>query len=827
MNGPGTGQYRPRIVESEAQEFWERHRCFNVKPDPAREKFYCLSMFPYPSGRLHMGHVRNYTIGDSISRYHRMLGKQVLQPMGWDAFGLPAENAAINSGVSPAQWTQDNIAMMRTQLKRLGFAYDWDREMQTCDPDYYRWEQWFFNRLYEKGMAYRKAAWVNWDPVDRTVLANEQVIDGKGWRSGASVERKCVQQWFLRITDYAEELVQGLDRLDGWPEQVRAMQRNWIGRSQGLEIDFAVAGRDEILHIFTTRPDTLMGVSFVALAPEHPLIGKLVQGFPALQYFVEQCAHGSVAAVALAAVEKEGLDTGLTCVHPLTEEAIPVWCANFVLMEYGSGAVMGVPAHDARDWEFARKKHLPIRQVIRPADPEKKIDLSAGAFVEKGIVCHPGKYDGMDFAAAYAAIANDLEKKMCGRQITNYRLRDWGISRQRYWGCPIPMRWLDGVPHPVEDKSLPVVLPPIDCGGGKIPTLGSIAEFVHARNASAECRSDTDTFDTFVESSWYYARFAGGNNADKMLGDEAQYWLPVDQYVGGIEHAVLHLLYARFFYRLMRDMGLLEGDEPFTRLLTQGMVLKDGVKMSKSRGNTVDPETLVEQYGADTVRLFILFAAPPEHTLEWSDAGVVGASRFLKRLWKLVTAHILVDEQLLSIAMPDAVARACSGMRRIIHATIVKVTDDIHQRYQFNTAIAANMKLFNELSRFEAAYGKHKPAWRLAREGLEAILKMLSPMVPHITHCLWQRLGHTEALVDCAWPVIDAAALKTNTCTVVVQVNGKLRSRLSLPVGSKRETVEKISRCDDQVQKFLYGHSVRKVIWVPDRLINFVTEASE
>ncbi len=817
-------QYQPHVIEPQVQKFWETHNCFSIKPDLSREKFYCLSMFPYPSGKLHMGHVRNYTIGDAISRYQRMLGKQVLQPMGWDAFGLPAENAAIKSGIAPAQWTKENIVVMRTQLKRLGFAYDWGREIQTCDPDYYRWEQWFFNRLYEKGLAYRKSAWVNWDPVDQTVLANEQVIDGKGWRSGAAVERKRVQQWFLRITDYAEELLQGLEKLDGWPEQVRRMQKNWIGRSYGLEINFPVVGCDKVLTVFTTRPDTLMGVSFLALAPEHPLITNLASDSPALQSFVEAYSRGLASEAAMATLNKEGLDTGLECVHPLTGDTLPVWCTNFVLMGYGSGAVMSVPAHDARDWEFAREKNLPIKQVIRPSDPDQTVDLSAAAFVDKGIVCHSNKYNGMNFAEAYSAIADDLEKMACGKRVINYRLRDWGVSRQRYWGCPIPMQWSDGIPQPVEDESLPVILPEINSYKEKIPTLDSIREFVRVEGSDrkSEIRRDTDTFDTFVESSWYYARFAGSNSGNAMFSDEAKYWLPVDQYVGGIEHAVLHLLYARFFYKLMRDMGLVEGDEPFTRLLTQGMVLKDGMKMSKSRGNTVDPETLVKKYGADTVRLFILFAAPTEHSLEWSDAGVAGASRFLKRLWKQVMAHIAINVKFLPETMSDSGIESCRTMRRVIHETIVKVTGDIHTRYQFNTAIATNMKLLNELSRFESETGNHKFAYQLIREGLSAMLKMLAPIIPHITHYLWQRLGHDEALINCAWPVTDPEALAKSTCTIIVQVNGKLRGSLTLAVGSSRESVEEMARQNMQVRRFLENRMIRKVIWVPDKLINFV-----
>ena len=824
MNDSDIEQYQPHKIESEVQKFWEVHRCFNVKPDLSREKFYCLSMFPYPSGKLHMGHVRNYTIGDAISRYQRMLGKRVLQPMGWDAFGLPAENAAIKSGISPSKWTKENIATMRQQMKCMGFAYDWEREIETCHPDYYRWEQWFFNQLYKKGLAYRKEAWVNWDPVDQTVLANEQVIDGKGWRSGAFVERKCVQQWFLRITDYAEELLQGLEKLDVWPKQVRTMQKNWIGRSQGLEINFMVEGHDEPLTVFTTRPDTLMGVSFLALAPEHPLVNKLSATMPELQSFVETCAQRSTAEATMATLKKEGMGLGLQCVHPLTGETIPIWCVNFILMEYGTGAVMSVPAHDVRDWEFAREKDLPIRQVIAPLDSTQTVDLSIEAFVEKGVLCHSGKYDGMDYNRAYDAIADDLEAKEAGKRVINYRLRDWGVSRQRYWGCPIPMVWEDDTPHPVADETLPVILPEIDSCETAIPTLTSVPEFIHVGHTEnqVEIRRDTDTFDTFVESSWYYARFASPHTHDAMLGEEAKYWLPVDQYIGGIEHAVLHLLYARFFYKLMRDIGLVEGDEPFTNLLTQGMVLKDGVKMSKSRGNTVDPEVLVRRYGADTVRLFILFAAPPEYALEWSDDGVSGAFRFLKRLWKHVIKHSNTDGNFSSKEISVSDKEQCRTMRRIIHETIAKVTEDIHKHYRFNTAIAANMKLLNELQRFEKEVDSCHAGYKLIREGLEAMLKMLAPMVPHITHHLWQKLGHNETLVDCRWPEVDQDALAKEVCTVMVQVDGKLRGKLTLPLNSSQAAAQEAVNQHSNIQKFLQDKTIRKVIWLPDKLVNFV-----
>ncbi len=813
-------KYEPRRVEREAREYWESHRSFRAVADPAREKFYCLSMFPYPSGRLHMGHVRNYTIGDVISRYQRMLGKNVLQPMGWDAFGLPAENAALQNKQAPAEWTDANIEYMKEQLRGLGFAYDWEREITTCKPEYYRWEQWFFTRLFEKGLAYRKQSWVNWDPVDNTVLANEQVINGKGWRSGATVERRSIPQWFLRITDYAPQLLDDLDQLEEWPEQVKTMQRNWIGRSHGLEIEFALDGRDDVLAVFTTRPDTLMGVTCLALAPEHPLVEEVAESSPEVAVFIAACRRRSTAEADAAVQEKSGLDTGLRCRHPLTGETLPVWCANFVLMEYGSGAVMSVPAHDQRDWEFAQAYGLEIRRVIRPHEGHEDVDLAHGAFVEKGVLCGSGAYDGMDFDTAFDAIAADLERTGRGRRAVNYRLRDWGISRQRYWGAPIPMLHAGDYVEAVAASDLPVVLP-----AGGDPEQGAAALHAPAFRDSGKTRDgtpllrETDTFDTFFESSWYFARFASAGCTTAMLDEEADYWLPVDQYVGGIEHAVLHLLYARFFHKLMRDMGLVKGDEPFTRLLTQGMVLKDGAKMSKSHGNTVDPGELIERYGADTVRLFVMFAAPSEQSLEWSDAGVEGASRFLKRLWKQVSDHC---ERCAADPAPDDGAddTSCADLRRHIHAAIAKVSDDVGRRYTFNTAIAANMELLNELARFD---GRSRAGREAMQEGLEAAVRMLSPVVPHIAHRLWHALGHTEAVIDSPWPQVDASALVRETCEIVVQVNGKLRGRIEMPVGSEREAVEKAARADEQVKRFMDGATVRKTIVVPDRLVNFVT----
>jgi len=812
--------YTPQRIETEARQYWEDHRAFRVSEDPAREKYYCLSMFPYPSGRLHMGHVRNYTIGDVITRYQRMLGKNVLQPMGWDAFGLPAENAALQNQIPPARWTRENIDYMRNQLKQLGFGYDWDREIATCDPAYYRWEQWFFTRLFEKGIAYKKTAAVNWDPVDQTVLANEQVIDGKGWRSGAPVERREIPQWFLKITDYADELLEDLKQLAGWPEQVRTMQQNWIGRSEGIEMHFGIAGRDAILPIYTTRPDTIMGVTFVAVAPEHGLAREAAAGNPALQAFIEECRNTRVAEADMATLEKRGVDTGLQALHPISGEAVPVWAANFVLMEYGSGAVMAVPAHDQRDYEFARRNDIPIRQVVYPAGKEQSADLSRAAFVDKGILRDSGEFSGLTSEQAVAAIGDWLEREGRGGRQVNYRLRDWGVSRQRYWGCPIPIincAACGAVPVPASD--LPVTLPTdveIDAGGSPLKRMASFIE-TRCPQCGGRAERETDTFDTFFESSWYFARYTCADQQESMLDARVNYWLPVDQYIGGIEHAVLHLLYARFFNKLLRDEGLLASDEPFTRLLTQGMVLKDGSKMSKSRGNTVDPQGLIDTYGADTVRLFTMFAAPPEQSLEWSDAAVEGASRFLKRLWKRVYEHtgretppalevaVLTDEQ--------------KRLRRVLHATLARVSDDIGRRYTFNNVVAANMELLNELNRYEDVSGQGRA---VVQEALEIVVLMLSPIVPHITHALWHALGHAEAVVECAWPVCDETALVQEQVTLVVQVNGKVRGRVSAPVDAGKSTLETLVLNEPNVRKHLQDKPVKKFIVVPGKLVNVV-----
>ncbi|MDD9824481.1 MAG: leucine--tRNA ligase [Gammaproteobacteria bacterium] len=816
-------RYRPERIEAEVQASWEAADVFRVREDPGREKFYCLSMFPYPSGRIHMGHVRNYTIGDVISRYQRMLGKNVLQPMGWDAFGLPAENAAIENGIPPARWTRENIAAMRKQLKGLGFAYDWSRELATCDPEYYRWEQWFFTVLYEKGLVYRKSALVNWDPVDRTVLANEQVIDGRGWRSGAPVERREVPQWFLRITRYAEELLSALERAplkDGWPEVVRNMQKNWLGRSEGVEVEFPAAGAEGMpLKVFTTRPDTLMGVTYLAVAPEHPLTQAVARENQAVAAFAREAGKGAISEAVLETMEKEGLPLGVEAVHPVSGERLPVWVANFVLMSYGAGAVMGVPAHDRRDWEFARKFGLPIRQVVFPADGGGA-EVSEGAFLEPGVLVNSGCFDGLSSAQAFDAVAERLRREGRGSRKTHYRLRDWGISRQRYWGCPIPILYdRQGRARPVPEQDLPVLLPEGVTPQGRGSPLGELPEFREAPLAEGETGSrEIDTFDTFVESSWYYARYCCPDRDGAMLDERAHYWLPVDQYVGGIEHAVLHLLYARFFHKLLRDEGLVRCDEPFRNLLTQGMVLKGGVKMSKSRGNTVDPQELVDRYGADTVRLYIMFAAPPEQNLEWSDRGIAGAFRFLNRLWDITARHVNSGGPAAALT-PTDMTPAERQFRRLIHSTIAKAEDDIGRRHAFNTAIAAVMKLLKDLARLPASLPN---AAALTQEALETAVLLLAPIVPHIADALWRALGHDEAVIDASWPEADADALLQEHVEWAVQVNGRLRGRIQLPVAASDVRVREAALADDNVRRFTTAGEIDRTVIVPGRLINIV-----
>ena len=813
--------YAPRDIETCAQQFWQDQNSFAAVEDASREKYYCLAMFPYPSGKLHMGHVRNYSIADVISRYQRMLGKNVLQPMGWDAFGLPAENAAVKNKTAPAKWTVENIAYMRDQLKQLGFAYDWKREFATCKSDYYRWEQWFFTRLYEKGMVYKKTSAVNWCPVDETVLANEQVIDGCCWRCDTQVQRKEIPQWFIKITSYADQLLNDLDQLDGWPEQVKTMQRNWIGRSQGVQmrfdLDAPIAGMDNF-EVYTTRPDTLMGVTYVSLAAEHPISLELAKTNAALAAFIDECRNSSVAEADMATMEKKGMATGINARHPITGEAVQVWVANYVLMDYGTGAVMAVPAHDQRDYEFAKKYDLAINQVIAPENGDT-INLDDGAFTEKGVLVNSAAFDGLNFDAAFAAISDELVAQGKGQVTTNYRLRDWGVSRQRYWGAPIPIFNLpDGGEIAVPAHKLPILLPEdVEMDGVQSP-IKADPEWRKDELDGVAVERETDTFDTFMESSWYYARFTCPDFEDGMLDpDRANYWLPVDQYVGGIEHAILHLLYARFFHKLMRDEGLLDSDEPFKQLLCQGMVLKDGSKMSKSKGNTVDPQALIEQYGADTVRLFIMFAAPPEQSLEWSDSAVEGSHRFLKRLWKLAATHLEAGPA--PALIPESLSGPQQDLRRKTHETIAKVSDDYGRRLTFNTAIAAVMELVNEISRFQR---QSDQCLAVEREAIEATVRLLAPIVPHISHQLWLNLGHSDAVIDATWPQVDESALVRNTIEMAVQVNGKLRATIEVAADADAESIKQMAREQENVQRFLADLTIRKEILVPKKLVNIV-----
>jgi leucyl-tRNA synthetase len=814
--------YQPHEIEAEVQSRWQQSNTFKAVEDESREKFYCLSMFPYPSGRLHMGHVRNYTIGDVISRYQRMQGKNVMQPMGWDAFGLPAENAALKNKVPPAKWTYENIDYMRGQLQRLGFAYDWNRELATCTPEYYKWEQWLFTRLFEKGLVYKKKSIVNWDPVDQTVLANEQVIDGRGWRSGELVERREISQWFLKITQYADELLDCVKQLNGWPEQVQVMQQNWIGRSEGLQFSFDVEGGLPAMEVYTTRPDTLMGVSYVAIAPEHELATIAAKDNAEAASFIEKCKQRKVAEAEINTAEKEGVATGLFALHPITGEKLPVWIANFVLIEYGTGAVMSVPAHDQRDWEFARKYNLPIRQVVFHVDECEQIDVSEQAFTDKGVLKQSGVWDGLTSEQAFTAISEKIEADKRGERSVNFRLRDWGISRQRYWGCPIPMIYCgDCGAVAVPEADLPVKLPEnVEVTGAGSP-LGSISEFVNVAcpKCNKPAKRETDTFDTFFESSWYYARYCSVDNKEKMLDERANYWLPVDQYVGGIEHAVLHLLYARFFHKLMRDEGLISSDEPFTNLLTQGMVLKDGTKMSKSKGNTVDPEQLIEKFGADTVRLFTMFAAPPDNSLEWIDTGVDGSARFLKKLWRFIYLHLQAHESVPAKIDVSKLNATQKELRNKIHNTIKKVSDDVGRRYTFNTAIAANMELLNDLSALKEQDENDRA---VVREGVEAIVLMLSPIVPHICSDLWGSLGHTNDIEDQPWPQHDEQALVRDSLELMIQVNGKLRDKITVAADADDELIKTTALNSEKIQNHIKQQAVKKIIVVKGRLVNIV-----
>ncbi|MBU2851939.1 leucine--tRNA ligase [Acidithiobacillus ferrivorans] len=817
-----TPTYSPQELEAAVQQRWQDQQTFKAAARPSGEKFYALAMFPYPSGQLHMGHVRNYSIADAIARYQRMLGKEVMQPMGWDAFGLPAENAALKHGLAPAQWTMDNIAHMRGQLQRLGLSYDWSREFATCTPDYYRWEQWLFVKLWEKGLVYQKLSTVNWDPVDQTVLANEQVVDGCGWRSGAPVERREIVQYFLRITAYAEELLSGLDTLsEGWPEQVLTMQRNWIGRSEGAEIHFPLATSDGVIKVFTTRPDTLMGATYLAVAPEHPLAIQAAENSTELAAFLERCRHGSVSEASIETQEKEGHPLGLNVQHPLTGVELPVWTANFVLMGYGEGAVMSVPAHDQRDFEFACKYGLPIRAVIQAEGVATDGEAMTEAYTGSGTLFNSGTFDGLANDEAKSHITAAVAARGLGQKTVNFRLRDWGISRQRYWGTPIPMIHC---PHcgvvPVPERDLPVILPThYQLKDPRSPLLDD-PEFtqVACPQCGAAARRETDTMDTFVESSWYYARFACPD-AEQMLDQRAADWLPVDQYVGGVEHAVLHLLYARFFNRLLRDVGLLPADgahdEPFRHLLTQGMVLKDGSKMSKSKGNTVDPQGLIDRYGADTARLFILFAAPPEQHLEWSDSAVEGAYRFLNRFWRLVHEYGATPP-----ALPAELSAAAVDLRRAVHQCIDRVSRNMSGRYHFNVAIAAIMELTNSLMKVPADAPADLRA--VLGEGLRALTLLLAPFAPHIAEVLWEKLGQSGVIGHASWPVADAGALRCDTVTLVIQINGKLRERMDFPADADNASVEQRVLADPAMQHHLEGKTVRKVIIVPGRLVNVV-----
>ena len=861
--------YNPQSIEAEVQKFWTDNNTFRAEENPDKEKYYCLAMFPYPSGRLHMGHVRNYSLGDVISRYQRMQGKNVMQPMGWDAFGLPAENAAIKNKTAPAKWTYKNIDYMRNQLKLLGFGYDWSRELTTCKKDYYRWEQWFFTQLFEKGLVYKKNATVNWDPVDQTVLANEQVIDGRGWRSGAIVERKEIPQWFIKITDYAEELVNDLDQLTDWPEQVKTMQRNWIGRSEGVEMTFKVAdtlnadGNEESFDIYTTRPDTLMGVTYVALAAQHPLALAAAENNPELTAFIHECKSSKTTEADMAVMEKKGVDTGLKAIHPISGELVPVWAANFVLMDYGSGAVMSVPGHDQRDYEFATKYGLQISQVIQGVEND---DITKAAITEKGTLINSGEFNGLNFEQAFKAISEKLTSENKGQIKINYRLRDWGVSRQRYWGTPIPMINLangESVPVPVDQ--LPVELPQDVIMNGVTSPIKDNPEWAKTTYNGEEAFRETDTFDTFMESSWYYARYCSPNDDSQMLDPEkTNYWLPVDQYIGGIEHAILHLLYARFFHKLLRDVGLVNCDEPFKKLLCQGMVLAetfyreadngaqdwiapsdvtverdekgqiisaisniDGQpvlsagmsKMSKSKNNGIDPQSVIEQYGADTVRLFIMFTSPPEQTLEWSNSGVEGAHRFLKRVWKLTYDFTEATDGEISALKDLSLTSSQKKLRRELHKTIAKVSDDIGRRNTFNTAIAAIMELMNHLTK---ASMKSAKDLAVMQEAIRAVVLMLTPIVPHLSHHLWQIIGDKNEVEDASWPKVDESALVEDEKLIIVQVNGKLRAKITVSASATQSDVEAIAFLDENVSKFTDEKSIRKVIYVPGRLLNIV-----
>jgi len=811
-----TKEYNPQKIEEKIQALWNEKDSFSVTEDASKEKFYCLSMFPYPSGSAHMGHVRNYTLGDAISRFQRLLGKNVMQPMGWDAFGLPAENAAIKNKVQPSKWTDENINNMKSQLKRMGFAYDWKRELATCNSDYYKWEQWFFIEMLKKGIAYQDEAEVNWDPVEQTVLANEQVEDGKGWRSGATIERKKLTQWFLKITDYAEEILKETDNLEGWPEQVRVMQKNWIGKSEGMEFSFEIQNNSNPVTVFTTRPDTIMGVSFIALSSDHPISLELAKENSEIASFVKEINATKLSEADIAKQEKVGIYTGLNALHPFLHNQIPIWIGNFVLSGYGSGALMGVPGHDQRDYEFAKKYDLEIKQVIE-GNPNE--DIKDGAITEKNSLINSGEFDGLNFKSAFKKIEERSKELNCGKKQTNFRLRDWGVSRQRYWGAPIPVI-KDKAGKSESAKELPVVLPKeVKFSGVKSP-LSEMKDFINVSYKGNDYTRETDTFDTFFESSWYYARFASFDNDEAMLDERAKYWLPVDQYVGGIEHAVLHLLYSRFFYRCLRDLNLVDGSEPFENLLCQGMVLKDGSKMSKSKGNVVDPNEVINKYGADALRLFVMFVAPPEQSFEWSDKGLQGAYRYIKRLWTMVNEHIesgVPAKQDFEGSSPEI-----NRLRQKTHKTLLKVKDDYERRHSFNTAVAAIMELTNFVPREYLSNKASLTERSAADEAIKNILIMISPIAPHVSQELWSMLDNEDMIINVNWPNVNEKLLIENLVELVIQVNGKLRGKIEIETDLANEEVEVLALKNENVHKHIEGKKIKKFIYIPNKLINIV-----
>ncbi len=812
-------EYLPQEIEKKWQDFWAEKDIYKVSDSHSREKYYVLEMFPYPSGRIHMGHVRNYTIGDVVSRFKRSRGFNVLHPIGWDAFGLPAENAAIQNAVHPATWTRGNIEQMKKQLMRLGFSYDWSREIATCDSDYYRWEQWLFTRLFRSGLAYRKTSVVNWDPVDQTVLANEQVIDGRGWRSGAVVEKKEIPQWFLKVSDYSEELLSELEKMRGWPDAVKTMQKNWIGKSRGVEAEFRVGEGEDVLKIFTTRPDTIMGATYLALAPEHPFTQEIAKRNTEVSDFVARCCQSPVSEAEIETMEKSGVPLGINATHPISGEKIPVWTANFVLMSYGTGAVMSVPAHDQRDWEFAKKYGLNIKQVIFPKDSDE-VDIEKEAFTQKGILGNSASLSGLSSEEAFEEVAKYLRETGSGGEKINYRLRDWGISRQRYWGAPIPIVYCDLCGEvSVADEDLPVELPlDIDIDGERIPALSNIESFINCDcpKCGASARRETDTMDTFVESSWYFFRYASPDFTNGMFKSESvSYWLPVDQYIGGIEHAILHLLYSRFFTKVLRDIGIFKLDEPFLNLLTQGMVVKDGAKMSKSLGNTVDPDDMIRSYGADTVRLFMLFAAPVEKDLEWNESGVKGMFRFLGRLWRF-TNEFASNKENADIRQDVKSGDKSSDIEAFTNRTIKKVTEDI-EGFKFNTAISSVMELFNEVSALE----KEKHANRdSVKKSLLAIVRLIYPMAPHFAEEAWRVLGQTESLVDKEWIKWDEKAFERTEITIPVRVNARVRNQISIEAEADEQTVREVVLADGKVSEYIAGREIKNFVYVPKRIVD-------